>query len=99
MKSEVKLTKNPNMLKKIFKKGATTFNKDNVQEFMVNLTALAEDGDSNDLAVKRTIKDFRKLVVALDKTFFGRYVPFIPKIQATEEISESIINHRLNNIE
>ena len=44
MKSEVKLTKNPNVLQKIFKKGATTFNKDNVQEFMVNLTALAEDG-------------------------------------------------------
>lgn len=63
---------NPNLLKKIFKKGAQQLNLNYQQEFVVNLSSSEGEG------VRRTIKDFRKLNQTLDKTCFGIYVPYIP---------------------
>jgi len=41
---------------------------------------------SSEVGVRRTLKDFRKLMNALDKTNFGCYVPHIPQIKATEDM-------------
>ena len=49
--------------------------------------------------VKRTTKDFRKLAQVLDKTKFGVYVPLIPQIKATEDISQNVLDYRTPNIE
>ena len=44
------------------------------QEFYVNLSGK----DSKSEGVKRTLKEFRKLMQVLDKTNFGVYIPYIP---------------------
>lgn len=112
LKTDATLTlKQQGIVGKLLGKGAKKLNLNYEQEFLVNLTAADIDvspksprfGDNVDppqeYAVKRTIKDFRKLVQILDKAYFGCYVPYIPQIRATEHISQSIIDHRSNNIE
>jgi len=71
-------------LSKMLKKGVQQLTTTQVQEFIVNLTTSNDNEESE--GVKRTIKDFRKLMQVLDKTSFGCYVPYIPQIKATEDM-------------
>ena len=48
--------------------------------------------------LKRTVKDFRKLMHVLEKTNLGLYIPFLPETKANMDMPMVILEERLARI-